>query len=109
MPRSGDTIDAFQSGKARITGFSIFELSRNAATARAPGASPGIPVEPQKLSRQAKADAVGGGRRPARLRPAAKPLSLKPRPAAGATILKKSDPRASARGSKKPRSGSVSK
>ena len=44
--------------------------------------------ESQQLSRQAKADAVGGGRRPARLRPAAKPLSLKPRPAAGATILK---------------------
>ena len=44
--------------------------------------------ESQKSSRQAKADAVGGGRRPARLQPAATPLSLKPQPAAGATILK---------------------
>ena len=44
--------------------------------------------ESQKLSRQAKADAVEGGRRPARLRSAATPLSLKPQPAAGTTILK---------------------
>ena len=44
--------------------------------------------ESQKPSRQAKADAEGGGRRPAKLRPAATPLSPKPQPAAGVTILK---------------------
>ena len=43
--------------------------------------------ESQKPSRQAKADAVGGGRPPAKLRPAATPLSLKPQPLARLPFL----------------------